>query len=249
MKLSVVIPTIGRCSLVRSVESVLTISDLCEVIIVTHNQRQIFELVKDSRVKVIEIKEKDACSKRNAGLFIAKGDLILFLDDDDALTLTDEEYKLTSSILEDGHFTGAVFDTCVLQSEKQRIVRKGNGPIRLNDIILKNIIGTTSSVLLNRNLLLEQGILFDSRNLCRQDFDFWIRLLLKKSCSLYLTGIIGLKYDDTNIVDRLSKQKFNKKFQSLIKLYLRHITIKPILVFTIFNHIRYVTSSIISKYR
>ena len=184
--------------------------------------------------------------KRNAGLFIAKGDLILFLDDDDALTLTDEEYKLTSSILEDGHFTGAVFDTCVLQSEKQRIVRKGNGPIRLNDIILKNIIGTTSSVLLNRNLLLEQGILFGlvtfvGRILILDPLTF------EKRCSLYLTGIIGLKYDDTNIVDRLL-EKFNKKFQSLIKLYLRHITIKPILVFTIFNHIRYVTS-IISKYR
>lgn len=87
---SVVIPTIGRSTLSRAVNSVLeqtfTVDDL-EVIIVNDSGQPLPEAnwQKSERVRTITTNRRERSVARNAGAAIAKGKYLCFLDDDDWL--------------------------------------------------------------------------------------------------------------------------------------------------------------------
>jgi glycosyltransferase involved in cell wall biosynthesis len=87
---STIIPTIGRLTLVRSVESVLDqhlSADDFEIIVVNDSGQPLpYEVWQDSdRVRIIETAQRERCVARNAGASIAKGQYLHFLDDDDWL--------------------------------------------------------------------------------------------------------------------------------------------------------------------
>ena len=90
MMVSVIIPTFNReHTLSKSINSILSQSytDL-ELIIAddcsTDNTKALVNGIKDSRVKYICLeKNQGACAARNAGINIAKGDIIAFHDSDD----------------------------------------------------------------------------------------------------------------------------------------------------------------------
>jgi glycosyltransferase involved in cell wall biosynthesis len=85
---SVLIPTIGRNSLVTAVKSVIkqSIAPL-EILILAHENSLDLEmqnLLKSfERVRIKWVPKGNAASTRNAGIFEAKGVYIAFLDDDD----------------------------------------------------------------------------------------------------------------------------------------------------------------------
>lgn len=87
---STIIPTIGRITLFRSVESVLTqrfSADDYEIIVVNDSGQPLpYNAWQDSdRVRIIETNQRERSVARNAGASIAKGHYLHFLDDDDWL--------------------------------------------------------------------------------------------------------------------------------------------------------------------
>jgi glycosyltransferase involved in cell wall biosynthesis len=87
---STIIPTIGRPSLARAVESVLDQegdpSD-AEVIVVNDSGAPLREAnwMRVPRVRVLETPRVERCRARNAGALAARGTFLHFLDDDDCL--------------------------------------------------------------------------------------------------------------------------------------------------------------------
>lgn len=90
MYCSIIIPTIGRQSVDKSVRSVLdqTFSNVdFEIIIVNDSGEALpyFEWINDDRVRIIQTNRRRLCVARNTGAAVACGKYLLFLDDDDWL--------------------------------------------------------------------------------------------------------------------------------------------------------------------
>jgi glycosyltransferase involved in cell wall biosynthesis len=87
--ISVIIPTIGRASLARAVESAL--NQDCErgfeVIVVNDSGRPLAEAgwQRSPRVRVVDTMQRERCVARNSGAAVARGQYCNFLDDDDWL--------------------------------------------------------------------------------------------------------------------------------------------------------------------
>lgn len=84
---SVIIPTVGRTTLRRAVESALRqqTSAALEVIVVNDSGMPLAaeDWQQDARVRMIETQHVERSRARNAGAYIARGSYLLFLDDDD----------------------------------------------------------------------------------------------------------------------------------------------------------------------
>lgn len=87
---SVIIPTIGRSTLTRAVESVLSQQLRAaefEVIVVNDSGQPLpFEAWRESdRIRILDTNRRERSFARNAGAAVAVGDYLYFLDDDDWL--------------------------------------------------------------------------------------------------------------------------------------------------------------------
>ena len=96
---SVVIPSIGRASLINAIASALNQTHSPEEVIVILNGNFDHKLVveslpSDTRLIIREIKEVGVSAARNAGIAMAKGEFIAFLDDDDEWNLEKTEIQL-----------------------------------------------------------------------------------------------------------------------------------------------------------
>ena len=195
---SVVIPTYRRSeTLERAIDSVLnqTYKNL-EVIIVDDNQpddEYSIEVQKKLRsytdkriVYVRPEKHINGCAARNAGIDASRGEYVAFLDDDDVWYPDKIEKQM------------AVF----AQDDKIGLVYTGKKTIYVDDqisydvvphfkgdlsksILFSNCIGTTSTVVIKKDVLLKAGK-FDIELPARQDFDLWIRL-----CQLTEVGYVA----------------------------------------------------------
>jgi glycosyltransferase involved in cell wall biosynthesis len=244
MKLTVVIPTIGRRSLIKAVNSALNVEEIQKIFIVKDRDAKV-QKFENNKVEIITIDNKDACSKRNAGLKLVKTEYVLFLDDDDELCF--ENFSEFYDLLCKPKCAGIFFDAKIMCEGRERVINKKSGMIKQSDLIFRNVVGTTSSVILKVIILQNNKVHFDSRNLCRQDYDLWIRLLNIDSLYLQSTSKLGLVYNNDLHIDRVSKQKFKIKLISLIYQYLRHLRMNGLLTLTIFNHMRYLLSSILNR--
>jgi glycosyltransferase involved in cell wall biosynthesis len=87
---SIIIPTVGRPSLSKSIESVLqqNFADAEYEIIVVNDSGQPFPAATwqtSPKVRIITTQKRERCFARNTGAAIAKGSFFCFLDDDDWL--------------------------------------------------------------------------------------------------------------------------------------------------------------------
>lgn len=183
--ISVVIPTHNRKDLLsRAIKSAQaqTYSDLEIIIISDGSNDGTDEVVKklveqDVRIRFEEYTPgRGGNYARNLGIQRAKGEYIAFLDDDDVWY--PDKLKKQINALEKAPKAGLCYTGVHIiyvdeHVEYDSVPREyGNLSKR---ILLDNCIGTTSTVLVKK-VLLEQGGGFDEKLGALQDFELWIRL-------------------------------------------------------------------------
>lgn len=181
---SVIIPTHNRNGFLQSaIESVLNQTfQSFEIIVVddasSEDVQGIVQGFHDRRVKYIrhEINKGEA-GARNTGLIHSNGEYIAFLDDDDMWF--PEKLALQMNVLENspanvgGIYSGFIAINGAKQTSYARIpTRKGN---IYQDLLVKNTIGTPSTVLIKRACIETAG-LFDENIFYGVDHDFYLRI-------------------------------------------------------------------------
>lgn len=192
---SVVITTHNRGEILfRAIDSVLSQSykDI-ELIVVsdgssdgTSNRVKKYENLHNFRF-IEYFPSKGANYARNIGIKESKGEYIAFLDDDDEwleskLTLQLEQMNSDSNI-------GIVYTSTniIYQDEaiKYKHICKRAGDFS-RSILLSNIIGTTSTVMVRKSVIDNIGY-FDEDLPALQDWDLWIRI-----CQVALVGVVSI---------------------------------------------------------
>ncbi len=120
---------------------------------------------------------KGACLARNLGAASAKGEILMFLDDDD----TWEPGKVRSQLMkfEESEEIGLVYSgkLVVNDSDREKVIRvilpEKRGRL-YPEIYFDNLLGTTSSVAIKKELFEKVGG-FDVNLPAMQDYDLWIR--------------------------------------------------------------------------
>lgn len=155
----------------------IVINDCPQEQVLHEKIKQKLDSLGDSRVKYIchEV-NKGACAARNTGILESKGDYIAFLDDDDEWVSNKIEimYKNFDSKI------GLVYSSFYLEEvNKKKIVTRGNksGAIK-NEMLCKNLISGTSMPMIRSRCFQECGM-FDTNLLSSQDYDMWMRIVLK----------------------------------------------------------------------
>lgn len=181
---SVIIPTHNRVEfLKRSLASVLrqTYGEL-EIIIVDDasmdGTQQYITTISDERIIYIRLQvNQGGAVARNTGILKAKGKYIGFLDDDDEWFPNKLEEQL--KVFKRNGNIGAVYSGFIIkdaQTEKFIGQRKPKVMGNIYKSLLKgNIVGTTSSLVVRTEVLLQTG-LFDVRLPSCQDWDLWLSL-------------------------------------------------------------------------
>jgi glycosyltransferase involved in cell wall biosynthesis len=116
VRVSVIIPTIGRRSLFRTIDSILSQGELVHEVIVVCSTRLEFELPDDPKIIVVNAsKEFNVSNARNVGLkkVALESSWVAFCDDDDiwlpGKLQNQIDYCLKNRL--DGSYTGAVVNT------------------------------------------------------------------------------------------------------------------------------------------
>lgn len=182
--ISVVIPTHNRADLLsRAIVSVMnqTYKDI-EIVVVsdgsTDNTKNVVEKFArdDARIRFIEyFPAKGGNIARNIGIEHSVGEYLAFLDDDDEWTPRKLEKQL--NVLKNDSQIGLVYTgvNIIYFNEKIKYKFKSSSEGDLSKkILLDNYIGTTSTVMLKRELLDKTGT-FDNALKALQDYDLWIR--------------------------------------------------------------------------
>ena len=187
-KVSVLIPTYNRALHLRAaIASVLdqTFQDF-EVIVVddasTDDTFAVVRSVDDARVRYLrhETNKKEAVS-RNTALRAASGEYIAFLDDDDEWVR--EKLQRQVELLENrppefgGVYTGCVTIDRTSGNVVGGVIPEKRGNI-FEDMIVKNWVGTPSTVLFKKECFSQVG-LFDETIAFGVDYDMWIRIASK----------------------------------------------------------------------
>lgn len=185
--ISVIIPNYNYSHyLNETVQSVLSqnYSDL-ECIIVddgsTDNSREvILELEKkDKRVRSVFKKNGGLSSARNAGIKVAKGDYIAFLDADDLW----KPEKLQNQIVclqknKDSNFVFSNYTGFYPDGRKEDFKHEFGNPDFFDFIRQNPVAGSASSVLIAKTIINKTGY-FDESLKSTEDHDYWFRCLLQ----------------------------------------------------------------------
>ncbi|MCC5937195.1 MAG: glycosyltransferase family 2 protein [Lunatimonas sp.] len=181
---SVIIPTFNRPDdLKRAIESVYAQThQVDEVWVINDGDTYASFLDLKTRFGGVNIlhtgKGKGANFSRNLGIKNAISDILMFLDDDDWWTKDKVDRQLRLFEADDSLglvFSGkqVVFDHTPEKVQYQITAKDVQYPLKA--ILKDNFIGTTSSVAVRRNLVIEAG-LFDESLPAMQDYDLWIRI-------------------------------------------------------------------------
>ncbi|EPI2683610.1 glycosyltransferase [Vibrio cholerae] len=188
MKISIVITTKNRIDfLERAILSIidnLGFCSFCDIIIVNDGgikpDLNYLKIRVSINLKIINNPVSLGGNKaRNQGALAASGDIIFFLDDDDAYTpeAISEKLKVFSKYPNVGLvYTGVKFVT----SDALDVVKREKKPSDKNASFLNllkygNIIGPTSSVAVRKSKFFEAGM-FDEDLSAMQDYELWIRM-------------------------------------------------------------------------
>ena len=182
-RVSVIIPTYNRAHVVdRAIRSVLgqTYQDF-EIIVVddgsTDNTEEVVKSFNDFRIRYIRHDEnRGGSAARNTGIRAARGEFIAFLDSDDEWLR--EKLAKQMVLISTDQDCGAVYTNLLhfSNSGSAKVVMRNQpeGWI-LKDLLVSNVVGSTSSVVVKRECFSKAG-LFDEKLPSCQDWDIWIRI-------------------------------------------------------------------------
>lgn len=226
LKVSVIIPTYNRESMIRdAIQSVLKQTHQnFEIIIIDDasddNTEEVVKSFNDVRIKYILHKEnKGGSAARNNGIKKATGKFIAFLDSDDWWHPKKLELQLfkmeTSRINPDVIYTGIRQVNNYGELIKEIIpIFRGN---ILNELLNENVVGTTSSVFLKKDIFSDVG-LFDENLPSRQDIDLWIRASGKYTFDYVKTPLVYQRIHKNRITENLDL-KIKGRLLLLDKIY------------------------------
>jgi len=200
LKISVVIPTYNRADfIVKAIKSVLNQTHKVDEIIViddgsTDNTKQ---LLKSFDTKYIYQQNSGVSSARNLGIKLASHSWICFLDSDDIWEETKiqkqvEFHKNNPNILFSHTLEKWIFKNKIIKQNKSQ--QKPSGYCFENNISLCKI--GASTVMIHKTILEDIGLFDENLKAC-EDYDLWLRILLKYPVGLIkeelITKIAGHK--------------------------------------------------------
>lgn len=174
----------------RAIQSVLnqTYNNL-ELIIVddspeNYEQREVIkkriEEIEDNRIKYIQHSiNKGACAARNTGINNSKGNIIMFLDDDDEWLRDKIELQVKALSEKNADFAYCSYKNIIESNNKSReriISRFYNDSIFFEKLMGENFIGSVSFVAIKKKCFEKCGLFNEELKSC-QDWDMWIRVL------------------------------------------------------------------------
>ena len=168
--------------IVQSIVSALnqTCTNL-EVIVVDDGSKdgtvKAVEQFDDARLRLIQKENGGCASARNAGVEVARGDFISFLDGDDFWMLNKLEREL--KCFESHPHADLVFSLSLIVDEHGESlgILKSNThrSFSFDDLLVENPIGNGSAVLIKKKAL-DQAGLFDESLPASSDTDMWLRI-------------------------------------------------------------------------
>ena len=178
VKVSVIIPTIGRFTLNRAIESVINQSYKKWELLVINDQKEGSININFNHPQIyIHNNEnlKGSNGARNTGIQKSLGEYVAFLDDDDEwhphkLELQLQRMENDNSILS---YTGK---TIIEDDNLPRYVYRKYFFSPHLTLFFHNYIGTTSSVMIKKSIF-NGNIAFDEKLNSVQDYDLYLRLL------------------------------------------------------------------------
>lgn len=184
---SIIITTYKRPveMVLRAVESVRnqTYKDI-EIIVVDDSPadfeerqavKEAIEKIEDERIIYLaNEKNVGACASRNRGISIAKGEFIMYVDDDDELVETCVEKRVAKFAQSDA---GLVYSDCYLLDEESGTMKNSNqdkhSGFVFDKLILKNFILAFPTI---RKECFEKCGGFDESMPAAQDYEMWLRI-------------------------------------------------------------------------
>jgi glycosyltransferase involved in cell wall biosynthesis len=195
VQVTVVIPTLNRAKwLSRSVAAALSQVEVeLEVIVIadgpSNEAEPVVRALEDPRLRYVVLPVRSGVSAaRNAGIDLARGDWVAFLDDDDVWAPT----KLRRQI-EVGATADVVYTGVALLDDTGRLSAVLSVPdhARLAEALREtNVLSTPSCVMVKTSLLRRLNG-FDTRAAVLADWDLWLRLVASARvacCPEPLTG-------------------------------------------------------------
>lgn len=234
--ISVIIPTHNRGNrLHKSIESVLnqTYREIEIIVVSDGSTDNTEEVVKNYQKKYNFIElisvfpNKGANNARNEGIKASKGDFIAFLDDDDEWLPTKLEKQM--EVFMSNEAIGLVYSEINVIYAKENVKYRafgGDTGDLSREILLNNVVGSTSSVTVKKEILSKSGY-FDVELPAAQDYDLWIRI-----CQLTEVGYAsepGVNYynniGENQISSNLQKYEIaSKKREKKYKKYYERLT-------------------------
>lgn len=227
---SVVIPTHNRSKLLkRAIESVLsqTFEDF-ELIIVddhsTDNTVAVANSFSDPRIRcVINHRTKGACGARNVGIFLAKGEWVALLDDDD-VWLPDKlkfQYERMQGMEQTVGLVCTDFAIFKEKGQKPKIYKNRPSGWVVDKLLYGGEIGCLSSVCI-RTEVLKAINGFDERFKSNQDQDLWFRVAEVSKFAYVPKTLVCFMQD--NRKDRIGSN-FKGKLEGWIMLRDKHLAL------------------------
>lgn len=221
---SVVIPTHFRSDILgRAIDSVImqTYKNI-EINVVSDGKDKNTDILMNDYMKKFEFIHYRSYSPscggnhaRNIGIEMSRGEFIAFLDDDDKWL----PYKIEKQIeaMKKNESIGLVCTAIKsLHDDKSSVLFIPSAPYDASrDILLKNCIGSTTTVMIRHSVLKQSGM-FDENLGALQDYDLWIRI-----CQFTKVEVITIpcvEYNNSINNDQISQ--YTNKYEKAV-LYLQ----------------------------
>lgn len=222
-EVSIIIPTRDRTAyLSRAIASVLaqTFADWELIIIddcISGDAHSAIEGFKDARIRCQRnLLCHGAATARNSGIDLARGKFIAFLDDDDTWHPTKLEKQL-AKFRNGPPALGLVYCGLRWVSETGDVLRiwrpKARGDV-FRDLLISNVVGTPSSVIIKREVILSAGA-FDPEIIQAEDYEAWIRWAKVCEFDYVEEPLVNYMAHSSNITLKRTAVQYTKLFERI----------------------------------